>query len=115
MDNKIWIILGLVAAFVVLKGLMGAGGDKSLAKEKIAKGARVIDVRTPGEYAQGHFEGAINIPLQELEDRIKDVGPTNQAIVVYCLSGGRSSQAQRILKDAGFEDVTNAGGLSNLR
>jgi phage shock protein E len=84
-------------------------------QEKIKHGARVVDVRTPAEYATGHYPGATNIPLAEIPNRLADFGPQDKPIVLYCRSGNRSGQAQRLLQQAGFTDVTNAGGLSDLQ
>lgn len=103
-----------IAVVVIMK--FSAGGDRSSALQKIQGGAMVIDVRTPGEYATGHYTGAVNIPVQELESRLAEVGSDKKkAIVVYCASGMRSAQAAKILTAAGFTDVTNGGGLSNLK
>lgn len=85
------------------------------AQKKIKPGARIVDVRTPAEYATGHYPGATNIPLAEIPNRLADFGPRDKPIVLYCRSGNRSGQAQRLLQHAGFTDVTNAGGLSDLQ
>lgn len=110
-----WII-ALVVAFIVVVGIRmrTTGADTAIAKQKIEQGALVIDVRTPEEYASGHFKGATNIPLADLPARIPEIGDKQKPIVVYCASGLRSARASRILVKAGFRDVTNAGGLSNL-
>jgi phage shock protein E len=118
MNTKIlWLVPLIVLAVLVLRAMAGpvSDGEKAAGKEKIRKGARGVDVRTPGEYAAGHYAGAANIPLQELQKRLSDVGPTNQPVVVYCRTGTRSAKAKQILLNAGFSDVTNAGGLSDLQ
>lgn len=111
-------LMGLVVVLVIVvsaKLCLGASrGGGAMAREKIKQGATVIDVRTPSEYASGHCNGATNIPLQALPNRLADVGDKKKAVVVYCASGMRSAQAARILTAAGFMDVTNAGGLRNL-
>ena len=113
--NTVWIVV-VVVVFLVVAGLSlrAAGADTALAKEKINKGALVIDVRTPAEYASGHYTGATNVPLAELKARLLEIGDKQKPIVVYCASGIRSAKAAKILAAAGFLDVTNAGGLSNL-
>lgn len=83
-------------------------------RDKIKAGAAVIDVRTPDEFMDGHYEGARNIPVAVLEARMGEVGPKEKPVVVYCASGARSAMAARILKGAGFLDVTNAGGLADM-
>ena len=77
-------------------------------KNIIAHGAIVIDVRTPEEYKDGHIEGSLNIPLDEIGKAmswlIKDV-----PVVLVCASGSRSAVAEKILKANGFEKVYNGG------
>ncbi len=115
--NALWIgMVILVAVVLVAKSALGGSGTRSAAaKEKIRQGATVIDVRTPAEYASGHYEGATNIPLQDLQSRLTGLGDKKAAIVVYCASGMRSAKAARILTGGGFTDVTNAGGLGDLK
>jgi phage shock protein E len=83
-------------------------------KDKIQAGAKVIDVRSPGEFADEAYPGALNIPLNILEAKLGELGPKDGTIVLYCASGARSAQAARILKQAGFSDVVNAGGLDDM-
>lgn len=72
------------------------------------KKAFLVDVRTPAEFAEGSAKGAVNIPLQELPQRLNDLKGKEQ-IVVFCRSGNRSSQAEAILKQNGFTNVINGG------
>lgn len=72
----------------------------------------LIDVRTPGEFASGHIEGAININVEEIGQRLDEI-PTDKPIVLYCRSGNRSSQAARILDNAGLENIYDLGGIIN--
>ena len=81
--------------------------------EKRSDDLFVLDVRTPGEYFSGAIPGAINIPLDEISADTLPTDDKSAKIVVYCLSGGRSSQAKRILERMGFTDVTNFGGIGN--
>jgi len=83
-------------------------------KEKIAAGARVVDVRTPAEFKDGSYPGAINIPVSLLPVRMNELEPKDKPIVLFCASGARSGQGARLLKQAGFTDVVNAGGLDNM-
>jgi phage shock protein E len=83
-------------------------------KEKIAAGARIVDVRTPGEFKDGAYPGAINIPISVLPVRMNELSPKDKPIVLYCASGARSGQGLRLLKQAGFTDVINAGGLEDM-
>jgi phage shock protein E len=83
-------------------------------KEMIKSGAKIIDVRTEGEFADGSYPGAVNIPLNGLAARLGEVGPKDGLIVLYCASGARSAQAARLLKQSGYTNVTNAGGLDDM-
>lgn len=114
--SKIWIVIaGVILLALVVRAMGTSRGNSAAAKNKIARGALVLDVRTPGEYRSGHFEGALNLPLQELESRLGELKDKQRAVVVYCASGMRSAQAAKILAAAGFPDVTNAGGLGSLK
>ena len=81
---------------------------------KIKAGARIVDVRTPQEYGAGSYRKSRNIPLDALAGRLSELEPKDKPVVVYCASGARSARAARILKKAGFTDVANAGGLSEM-
>lgn len=67
----------------------------------------VLDVREPAEYAFGHIEGAVSIPLGELENRTAELDPEKEVIVI-CRTGNRSDFAARQLADKGFTRVNNA-------
>ena len=84
--------------------------------EEVAAFDAIIDVRTPAEYAQGHLPGAINIPLNEIEARIGSVvANKNTPLMLYCRSGNRSGQAQKILQNKGYTQVENKGAYQDLR
>jgi phage shock protein E len=83
-------------------------------KDKIAAGARIVDVRTPAEFKDGSYPGAINIPLATLPLRTSELEPKDKPIILFCASGARSGQGMRLLKQAGFADVINAGGLDDM-
>lgn len=70
----------------------------------------LIDVRTAGEYSSGHIAGSVNIPVEELSQRLSEV-PSDKDIVVYCRSGNRSAQASDILANNGFDDIYDLGGI----
>jgi rhodanese-related sulfurtransferase len=81
-------------------------------KEK-AKGFVLIDVRTPEEFKAGAVEGAVNIPLDVIDQQITRAVPCKiQQIYVYCRSGRRSAAAADKLKKAGYTAVENLGGFS---
>lgn len=82
--------------------------------KNILEKASILDVRTPEEFAGNHYPGAMNIPLNELPQRLDEVREMKQPIVAYCRSGNRSGVAVSILKQNGLTDVYNGGGLSDL-
>ncbi len=76
-----------------------------------ANGATLVDVRQPSEFADEHIEGAINIPLSEIDRAPGKLKDKDATLYVYCLSGGRSGRACSQLKAMGYTDVTNIGGI----
>ncbi|MGA2641737.1 MAG: rhodanese-like domain-containing protein [Spirochaetia bacterium] len=86
----------------------------NIVKEKIAAGAKIVDVRTPAEFKDGAYPGAINIPLALLPLRMTELEPRSAPLVLYCASGARSGQGARLLRQNGFTDVINAGGLDDM-
>ena len=78
--------------------------------EKIIKdGNQMVDVRTISEYASGHIEGALNIPVDDLRKRLDELDKS-KPVYLYCRSGQRSYYAARILKENGFDVSHLAGG-----
>ncbi|SDD13018.1 NADPH-dependent 2,4-dienoyl-CoA reductase, sulfur reductase [Williamwhitmania taraxaci] len=75
----------------------------------------VVDVRTPGEYKSGAYPDAINISLDEIPTRYAELGKNaSREIVVYCATGARSAYAENMLRQLGFTNVKNGGGLSMM-
>lgn len=72
----------------------------------------ILDVRSKEEYDPGHLEGALLLPVQELEDRLDEL-PVDGHIIVYCLIGVRSRAAANILVENGFTQVYDMGGISD--
>jgi len=112
-------LITLAIPFFIFSIGNASANDGFISKEdalnKINAGALLVDVRTPEEY-KTHIEGAINIPHDQVEERLQEFGENkDRVIVVYCKSGGRSGRAQAILKEAGFKNVFNAGGYSDLK
>lgn len=82
------------------------------ARRLVGAGARLVDVRSPEEFADGHLEGAVNIPVGQLEARLAEVGPKDAPVVVYCRSGHRASHAKQVLEAHGYTAVHNLGPRS---
>ena len=117
--TKLKITSALVMAGVIMLGFnsskAGASdSDRDLVLKKIQAGALIVDVRTPEEFAAGHYKGAVNIPLSDIQSRLPEFGDKNKPVVVYCRSGNRSAKAKAILESNGFKDVTNGGGLRDM-
>ena len=74
-------------------------------------GVVILDVRTPGEFAEGYIEGARMIDFQggSFETEIASLDK-NATYAVYCRSGNRSGQAVKIMQDAGFRNLYNLEG-----
>lgn len=63
----------------------------------------VVDVRTPAEFSGGHVAGSINIPLNEIPNRLDEIRALQQPLVLCCASGGRSGHATAFLSGSGIE------------
>ena len=74
----------------------------------------IVDVRTPIEFNGGNVFGSVNIPLNEVVDRVEELR-SMQPLVLCCASGGRSGQATDYLEAQGFSEVFNGGGWKSLR
>jgi len=79
--------------------------DGVTARALVASGAKVVDVRTPQEFASGHVPGAINIPFDEIGRRASEIGPASTPVVLYCRTGRRSGIAADALQKAGFSKL----------
>lgn len=76
----------------------------------------IIDVRTTGEYQMEHVREAINIPYDEIAARIATFAPNQDTrIVLYCRSGRRSGIAEQSLRQLGYSQIENKGGLDDMR
>jgi phage shock protein E len=79
-----------------------------------SKKGTLLDVRSVMEFEGEHINGAINIPLDTVESKIKEIAAMPKPIVVYCLSGGRSGVATSILQQNGISETYNGGGIFTL-
>ena len=101
---KKYLFILFTAMMVLFTGACSVNQPKSPSGVK----SFLVDVRTPDEFAEGSVVGAVNIPLNEIESRIKEFEGKNE-IIVFCRSGNRSSQAQSILQQHGIQHVVNGG------
>lgn len=118
--NRIALFAIIIVVFFLFVRKMN-GGTRISAKdvhELIQNGEKVIvlDVRTEMEYQSGHIEGAMNLSVYDIgSERPASLSDLDQLIVVYCQSGARSGIAVRKLKDLGYTNVRNMGGLQFWR
>lgn len=98
----------------LFKSLFG-GAKTGQITEARARGAVIIDVRTPAEFAGGHAEGAVNIPLDALESKLSTIKKYQKPIILCCASGMRSGRATGLLASKGITDLHDAGSWQNLK
>ena len=96
--------------------MFGFGMEKSdidcpAARQLVAEGAQLVDVRSPMEFAQGALPGSINLPVQNIQAARGQLD-TAKPVILYCRSGARSSQAQMMLRSMGFAEVHNLGPIT---
>lgn len=123
--NKLNFILFFFAALFISSCTNGQSnkGFKSVTvkefSEKLAENpdAVLIDVRTPGEYADGHLQNAVNIDWKgnDFDTQVSNLDKS-KPVYLYCLSGGRSTAAANFLKEEGFSEVIEMdGGMMKWR
>lgn len=112
-------VVGMVVlvAAALSCGPMAADPGTSIEPSELAariasgKAPAILDVRTADEFAAGHIPGAVNVPLNELAERLPGLklAPT-QEIVVHCQHGGRAAKAESILRESGYTNVRDLSG-----
>ena len=119
MINRFILIVILLFFAVILAGCNDTASPSRLtwdeAAEFMVAGAIVLDVRSLGEFNEGHISGAVSLPIDEIADAITRMIPDKgQAILVYCRSGARSATAAAMLADMGYQNVFDLGGILDL-
>ena len=105
----------LVSAPVLAScGSNDAASEDTVAEMKLTPATKVIDVRTPEEFAQGRVQGAVNMNVEDgsFAQAIASLDK-DAAYSVYCRSGRRSAIAVDLMKKAGFSNVTDLGGMED--
>mgnify|MGYP006272763917 FL=1 len=74
----------------------------------------IVDVRSTWEFESGNYPGAINIPLEEIPQRVSEFEAFKGPIILYCRSGNRSGMALNFLQQQGIENLTNGGGINDM-
>lgn len=110
-SSKRWLTMAFAATLAACGSAASDGPAVSSAEahKLVSGGATLLDVRSLGEWQQRHIEGAVLVPVGELEARITEI-PRDKPVVVYCASGGRSATATAKLRAAGY-DARNLGGI----
>ena len=98
---------GYVASNLLSGSFKQVNVDK--VRQLVEDGAYIIDVRERMEYENGHINGAINIPLSELRDRVNEI-PKDKTVYLHCRTGQRSYNAALALQNLGFDNVVNITG-----
>jgi rhodanese-related sulfurtransferase len=105
--NKKYIMIQFI------KNLLGFGPHVDI-QALIKNGAKIVDVRTPAEFKDGHVKGSINLPLQTLGSQMNKL-KKDEVIITCCRSGSRSGMARRQLQAAGFMQVYNGGPWNSIK
>lgn len=128
---KMKLIMNIIIGLVIVIGLIACNNENSSkdskeknqnpvyqsisaeeAKEMMDGDAIVLDVRTQEEYDQGHIEGALLLPLSDIQmGELSLLEDKDQVILVYCRSGNRSETAARLLIEEGYRQVFDFGGI----
>lgn len=122
-SNQIKLLLwGILALVVVAIGVMlfkpaapaaGQGGIRKVDSAGLTAaknaGAKIVDVRTDGEFSLGHIPGSVNVPLDQLQQTAQG-WDKNADYVLYCASGARSAEGQNLMQQMGFKNVADLSG-----
>jgi phage shock protein E len=115
-------VFGAVTLLLPACGAGGGGAGTASAVETAAPTLEsvaaapdvlLLDVRRPDEFASGHVEGAVNVPLGETARMMETIGAKDRPVVLHCRSGNRSGQALKALQAAGFTRLVNGGSYQH--
>lgn len=118
LNGKWALMLMMVFSFIVLTNCQSQTENKQKVepkKENIMKNSKeiIVDVRTEEEFdMDGHVEGSVNYPLDQIQNKIEDLKKYDHVILV-CRSGNRAGIAKNILEQAGIKNVENMGPWQN--
>jgi rhodanese-related sulfurtransferase len=90
-------------------------GPKVDFSQLVKDGGIILDVRSKGEYTQGHIKNSIHIPVDQLTNNLTKLKNKDQAIITCCASGMRSGAAKKILESNGYKKVYNGGSWISLQ
>lgn len=122
--KKYMIIIGILLVVTILAlgcssndeeseaGVNTINAEEAMELMASGDGFILVDVRTQAEYDEGHIEGAVLLPLDQLETLSEEQLTDKEAtLFVYCRSGSRSAQASQLLVDLGYQNVYDFGGI----
>ena len=98
----------------IFGNIFGGNSNNENLATLVNGGAFLVDVRSPGEFAEGNVKGSVNIPLDSLSSQLAKF-KDRKHIIVFCRSGNRSSQAKSILDRNGFLNVVNGRTSDNVK
>lgn len=115
MDTFVVVIAALTAYYFIKTLIVN-----DLSAEKAGRikneGAIVIDVRSEDEYMTSHLKDAVNVPLNEINEKVGGLVPDkDKNILLYCRSGSRSFAGKRIIKRMGYKNVYNLGSFKRAK
>lgn len=114
-QRALLVVAVAIVALVAFKPGGSAAADGE-ARALVQQGALLLDVRTPAEFASGHVPGAVNVPVQELEQKWASLKiPAERPVVVYCRSGARSARAKSMLEGWGMKKVVDIGPMPDWK
>jgi rhodanese-related sulfurtransferase len=114
-DNILLIVIAVVSGAALLIPILQRRGAKlsALQATQLMNQGKtlILDVRSTEEFATGHLQNAVNIPLNNLKERLKEIEKSKkQQVIVLCESGIRSATASALLMNNGFETVASLNG-----
>ena len=107
----------LVVVILLIRSNAVKGGKKSTPQDLVSltnqDAAKLIDLRSPNEFADGHITGSINIPYADIEDRLHEIKlQEGKSLVLICDSGSQSANAGEVLNKSGYQNtVILSGGI----
>ena len=112
------LVMALIMTTAFILGSCGTG-YKQISQDEAMKimeeesGFLIVDVRRPDEFAEGHIEGAINVPNEGIAEEMPEELPDkDQLLLIYCRTGRRSKEASEKLAKIGYKNVYEFGGIN---
>ncbi|MCO6412711.1 MAG: rhodanese-like domain-containing protein [Thiogranum sp.] len=111
MRTTLVLIMLCGAALAIAADYLSPALTPQQVSEKLAAdpALQVVDVRKPVEFAVGHIPGAVNMPIDELDLRVDELGGDRE-VLVYCINGARTRRAEHVLLDNGIENIYHLQG-----